>query len=144
MRAMESGMEAIVQRLCDEAQISFVRASGPGGQNVNKVATAVQLRFDIEGCNRLSEPVKARLRRLGGRRVSGEGFLLIAAQRLRTQEGNRRDALRRLADLIRSAMPEPRKRIATRPTVASRRRRIEGKRVRSLLKTQRRAVGGEE
>ena len=141
---MESGVEAMVQRLCDEAQISFVRASGPGGQNVNKVATAVQLRFDIDGCGLLSEHVKARLRRLGGRRVNGEGVLQIAAQRLRTQEGNRRDALRRLADLIRSALPEPRKRVATRPTAASRRRRIEGKRVRSLLKTQRKAVGGED
>lgn len=107
--------------------VSFVRASGPGGQNVNKVASAVQLRFDLRGTASLDERVKARLRALAGRRVTDEGALLIIARNHRTQEQNRREAGERLADLIRQALIEPKTRKATRPTKASKERRLAGK-----------------
>ncbi len=136
--------ETILKQIRDEAEIRFVRASGPGGQNVNKVSTAAQLSFDIEACGSLSEAAKARLRKLGGRRVSGEGVLMIDAQRFRTQEANRKDALGRLEALIGQAMVAPKARVATRPTAGARRRRIEGKRARSALKVQRKGVAGEE
>jgi ribosome-associated protein len=110
-----------------ELSLSFVRASGPGGQNVNKLATAAQLRFDLAGSRSLSEDVKARLRSLGGRRVSAEGALLIVARTHRTQEQNRREALARLTDLIRRALIAPKKRHATKPTRAARERRLESK-----------------
>jgi ribosome-associated protein len=144
MQSMHANTETILKQICDEAEIRFVRASGPGGQNVNKVATAAQLSFDIEACEALSEPAKARLRKLGGRRVSGEGVLMINAQRFRTQEANRKDALGRLEALVVQAMVTPKARVATRPSAGARRRRIEGKRARSALKTQRKGVGGDE
>jgi ribosome-associated protein len=106
---------------------SFVRASGPGGQNVNKVSSAVQLRFDLAGTAALDEPVKGRLRALAGRRVTDDGALLIIARDQRTQEGNRREALARLADLIRRALVEPKQRKATKPTRAARERRLDTK-----------------
>jgi ribosome-associated protein len=111
----------------DELSLSFVRASGPGGQNVNKVSSAVQLRFELGRSSVLSEPVKARLRALSGRRLTSEDALLIVARSHRTQESNRRDAQERLAELIRRALVAPTPRRATKPTRAARERRLEHK-----------------
>ena len=110
-----------------ELALSFVRSSGPGGQNVNKVATAAQLRFDLAGSLVLAPEVKARLRALAGRRLTGEGAVLLIARNHRTQEANRREAEQRLAELIRRALVAPRARKATRPTRAARERRLDHK-----------------
>jgi ribosome-associated protein len=112
----------------------FVRASGPGGQNVNKVATAAQLRFDLAGTQALTPQVKARLRALAGHRVTTDGALLIVARNQRTQEGNRREALQRLAELVARASVEPTVRHKTRPTYGSKQRRLEVKRERKQTK----------
>jgi ribosome-associated protein len=120
-----------------DLQFQFVRGSGPGGQNVNKVATAAQLRFDLAGTQALAAPVKARLRALAGSRLNADGTLLIVARNHRTQEGNRREALSRLEELIARASVEPKKRHATRPTLGSRQRRLDSKRVRQQLKRMR-------
>ena len=130
----------------DEGEIEerFIRASGPGGQNVNKVATAVQLRFDVAGSRSLPEEVRTRLRRLAGRRINARGVFIIEAQRFRTRERNRRDARERLVRWIRRAAQRPVPRIATRPSSAERKRRLEDKRRRGDAKRLRGAVAPED
>jgi ribosome-associated protein len=122
----------------DEIEEHFIRASGPGGQNVNKLASAVQLRFDVRRSPSLSDDTRARLERLAGRRLTKTGVLVITAQRHRTQERNRQDARDRLIDLIRHAAVPPVLRRPTKPSRASRERRLEGKKHRASIKLQRR------
>jgi ribosome-associated protein len=123
----------------DEREIeeSFVRASGPGGQNVNKLASAVQLRFDVRASPSLPAEVRARLERLAGARLTRDGVLVIIAQRHRTQGRNRQDALDRLIELIRRAAIAPRPRRPTKPSKAARERRVEAKKHRAGLKRRR-------
>jgi ribosome-associated protein len=127
-----------------ELQLTFVRSSGPGGQNVNKLATAAQLRFDLQGSAALSADVKARLRALSGRRLTSEGAILIIARNQRTQENNRREAEARLADLIRRALIAPKPRKATKPTRAARERRLDHKTHRRTTKRLRSRPGWDE
>jgi len=127
-----------------DISITFVRSAGPGGQNVNKVATAAQLRFNLAGTSVLNERMKARLRVLAGRRVTDDGELLIIARNHRTQEGNRREALARLQALVEEARIEPKLRRATRPTKASKERRLQGKARDQRVKTLRGKVRGDD
>lgn len=124
----------------EDLQFQFVRASGPGGQNVNKVSTAVELRFDAARCPRLPDYVRERLLRLAGHRATSAGVIVISADRFRSQKLNRQDAVERLVSLIVEAATLPRARVATRPTPASERRRLEGKRARATVKRLRSRV----
>ncbi|MBB6094612.1 ribosome-associated protein [Povalibacter uvarum] len=117
--------------------IRFIRASGPGGQNVNKVASAVQLRCDLRAWPQLPDRVRTRLRTLAGRRLTDDDVIVLTAQRFRTQEHNKRDAFERLAEMVAQARIEPKIRRATKPTRASKERRLEGKQQRSRVKNSR-------
>jgi len=130
----------------DESEVheSFIRASGPGGQNINKVSSAVQLRFDAGNSPSLSPEVRRRLKVLAGKRMSESGVLIIHARRFRTQERNRQDAMERLIALIRKAAEKPRFRRKTAPTPASRERRLNSKRRRSQTKKTRQPVSESE
>ena len=128
----------------DEVVIRFVRAAGPGGQNVNKVATAAQLRFHVGNCSSLDAAARQRLRRLAGRRLTDDDEILIIARNHRTQEGNRRDAIERLAELLETARRAPVPRRATKPTRASKERRLAGKARAGSVKQLRGRVRGDD
>jgi ribosome-associated protein len=128
----------------DELVERFVRSAGPGGQNVNKVATAVELRFDVAGSPSLPEPIRQRLLARRDRRLTDDGVLVLNAQRFRSQDRNREDARARLVAFIESGLSAPKPRLATRPTRASKVRRLEGKRVRADVKRQRRSPTGDD
>jgi len=127
-----------------EIQEDFIRSSGPGGQNVNKLSTAVQLRFNVDYSPSIPDKVKNRLRSLAGSRLNSSGDLIITAQRFRTQERNRQDALDRLVDLIRQATIEPKKRKTTKPSKASEKKRLEAKQQRGKLKQMRKSPDRED
>jgi len=132
-----------MKKLLAEVSFEYIRASGPGGQNVNKVATAVQLRFDVVHSPSLGSDLKGRLIQLAGKRVNADGVLVIEAKKFRTQEGNREDALNRLYELIRKAGEKPKPRHKTKPSKASKEKRLKGKKLRGEVKKLRRAGSGE-
>ena len=127
-----------------ELSESFVRSSGPGGQNVNKVSTAVKLRFEAERSPHLTAPVKARLKRIAGRKWTLEGAIVLQVEDTRSQARNREIARERLAEMIRAALVAPKRRIATKPTLGSQRRRLAAKVQRGEVKSLRGKVGDEE
>ena len=123
-----------------DIQLEFIRASGPGGQNINKVSSAVQLRFDAAGSSALNDAIRTRLKKIAGRQMTAQGVLIIKASRYRSQEQNRRDAFRRLSALIEKASTVPLSRRPTRPTAAAKQRRLTAKRRRSEIKRRRGVV----
>lgn len=127
----------------EEIRFEFFRSSGPGGQNINKVSTAVRLRFDVRSSPSFAEDIKARLEKLAGSRVTADGILLLESRHFRTQERNRLEVLQQLAGLIEKASRRPKKRHPTRPTAASRARRLEVKKHRGVIKRLRRQKGEE-
>ncbi len=136
-------MIQITPTLCiDESdlQLDFVRSSGPGGQNVNKVSSAVHLRFNVRQSAALSDEVRARLKRIAGKKMTDEGILIIKANRFRSQDKNRKDAIERLIELIRQATLKPKRRRKTRPSPAARERRLSAKKKRSEVKQRRRGI----
>ncbi|MEK6729337.1 MAG: alternative ribosome rescue aminoacyl-tRNA hydrolase ArfB [Planctomycetota bacterium] len=128
----------------DDIKVEFIRSSGPGGQNVNKVATAAQIRFDVKQSTALPEDVRKRLLRLAGKRITENGELVISARRFRTQDQNRCDAIERLTDLIRLAATPPKRRLKTKPTRASKSRRLDSKHRRGTIKGVRRHTPSHE
>jgi ribosome-associated protein len=124
-----------------EIQLDFIRASGPGGQNINKVSSAVQLRFDAARSPALTATVRTRLKQLSGHRMTADGILIIKAQRYRTQDRNREDAMERLIALIRKAAQIPKQRRRTKPSAAAKQKRLAAKRRRGEIKRRRRSVG---
>jgi ribosome-associated protein len=128
----------------DEVHIEFIRSSGPGGQNVNKVATAVQLRFDARNSESIRPEIKERLIRLAGKRATSSGEIIIEARRFRTQQRNREDAMDRLLQLVELASTPPKVRHRSRPSVASKLKRLENKKRRSQVKSARRRTSGDE
>ncbi len=137
-------IDRLIRASHSELAFDFVRSAGPGGQNVNKVSTTAQLRFDIGASSVLPEDAKVRLIRIGGKRVTGDGILLIEARRHRTQDQNREDAISRFESLLRRALEPPRKRVPTKATAASREKRLQSKKRRGEIKKvrQSRSVEG--
>jgi ribosome-associated protein len=123
-----------------EIQLEFIRSSGPGGQNVNKVSTAVQLRFDAAGSSAINDTIYERLKKIAGRRMTAAGVLILKANRFRSQDQNRQDAVNRLVLLIQRAMEKPKHRRPTRLSAASRQRRLAAKRHRSEIKSRRKTI----